>query len=310
MADTGGAGLGSLIGLGGMGALSMVGELLAQKDKGEQARILQKALEEYGSIELPALQKVMAEELGPSALSGVSANPEYVSAQKDALNTLAELAKSGGMTLADMANLNTIQNRLAHRESAGRQSIREGMQGRGVGGSGAELAMQLQGNQQAAQQAGERGLDIAGQAQKRALDAMLSRGRLAGDMRGQDYSERARAAEAQDSVSRWNAESRGRANMYNAGLSQQGFENKMRLTGAKQGLYGQQAGLKGQNADDTRGAFGGLGEIALGAGRTADAIYNRDQKHGGSRGYGKLPYGWKQYEQSDPDEWANPFGGY
>jgi len=239
---------------------SIFGEVMAGKSKEEQQAILQQALAEFGNISPPSLERVMAEMEGPSAFEGVQADPEGRAAQYAALDALQNISANGGHTLADDANLNRVRNQAAGVASSGRHRIAESMAARGQLNSGATLAMQLSGNEGAAGRASQEGMDIAGQAQRRALDAILQRGKLGGDLRQQQFSEDARKAEAADMRSRYNAQARQRAQYYNAGLPQQQYENQLNRARGMTGQLGNLASYKGEQAADTRGFYAGLGE--------------------------------------------------
>lgn len=277
---------GAIAGAAGQMGTAIAGEYMAGLDKKEQMRLMQRAMDEYGKIDLPTLEKVIAQELGPTELSRIQGDPALRRMQTGALDELQRISTGGGLTLEDQANLARIRNQANHQATAGRARIRDDMAARGISGGGAELAMSLANEQGAAQRASSEGLNVAAMNQKRALDAILQRGRLAGDLRGQDFSEKARAAEAQDMINRYNAGVREKAQYYNAGLPQQQFDNRVRKAGGtSNGMQGL-AALAGSNAQDTRQFYGGLGASAASAGQAWD---NRKT-------------------QPDPNEWQNPYG--
>lgn len=171
----------------------------------EQARsILERSHDSYGKLDVPKLQQLMGEALGPTELSKIQTDPALARAQHNALDKLGEQA-NGGFNLQDEAELAAAMGKVGRQEAAGRGAIRENMAARGTLGSGAELAMQLQNQQGSANRANEVGMDAAGRSQSRAYDAMLQRGRLAGQMREQDYGEKSKAAQAQDLINKYNA---------------------------------------------------------------------------------------------------------
>lgn len=263
------------------GGAGVLGELLSMDDKAEQQRLIRQAMDEFGNIDLPKLEEIAAEQLGPSEMGSLRADPEMVAAQRASLEELKRLSQSGGLRLEDRAMQNEALGRASRAESAGRQRISEDMAMRGQSGSGAALAMQLQNQQGAAQRGSESAMQAAAQGQRRALDAMLQRGRLAGDMRGQEFSEKARAAEARDSISRWNATARADANRYNAGLAQQGFNNSMSLAGARANTAVGAANHAGQNAQDTRQLAAGVGKAGYDAASGYDDRERKKKQQGG-----------------------------
>lgn len=290
-----------LIGAGVQILGGVAGEAFSAADKQKQEELIRQATDEFGKVDLPKLEHLVGEQVGPSELGKVQADPELQRDQRAALDEIMNVARSGGMTLEDKANMNRVQNRVARTENAGRNRISEDMAARGISGGGAELAMQLSHQQNAAQQANENGMETAGMAQRRALDAMMQGGRLAGDIRGQDYGEKARAAEAQDLINRYNADSRSRAAQHNAGLAQQQYENELRRAQGKAGGLRDQANLAGQRAQDTRAMWNGFGTAG-----------NRAAGTGGRAAAGAVAPSTPppMVSGDDEDPWKNPYGGY
>lgn len=248
-----------LIGMGVSAVASLIGELMAGGKEAEARKVMAEAAKMYDAVDLPKLEQAVAQELGPSAFESITVDPAYKSAQLDALNRLSQIAEEGGMTLADKAAMNQITGQLARRDAAARGAIREDMQARGTLGAGAELASRLAAQQESSQIASERGLGVAAQAQQRALDAIMRRGTLAGDIRGQEFGEQSTAAQARDAIARYNAAARERAQGYNLGRSQQEFENQMRRTGAQVNTrLGQGTQMMGE-AQGVRQAAAGYG---------------------------------------------------
>ena len=259
---------GQIAGIAGQVGANMAGERKSAEEKAEELRLLREALAEYEGIGLP---DASPELLGPSAYAGIESDPETREAQMAALDELLNVYRSGGMTLEDKANLAAIQTRTAPAERSAREGIREQMQARGVSGGGSELAMQLAAQQGSANRAAAGGLETAAAAQKRALDAILARGRMAGDIRGQDRGEKERTAGAADSVARYNAATRANAR-------QQGYQNQMSLANAKANARRPVASHYGEQAQDTRAQYGGYGMAAAEAGRAWDGGETEEEK--------------------------------
>jgi len=165
------------------------------------------------------LSQMDAVQMGDTAFDGVSVDPRLKDSQMAALNQLAGIAEGGGMNAADKANLASIQSQTGQADRGRREAILQNMQQRGFGGSGNELLAQLSSSQAATDRSAQEGLNIAGMAQQRALDAMLQGGNLAGGIRGQDFGEQARVAQARDAVSQFNAGVQNNANQFNAGAA-------------------------------------------------------------------------------------------
>lgn len=156
-------------------------------------------------------------EAGPSAMEGVKTDPRLQENQMASLAALEDIYKSGGMTAADQANLSKIQTQAQTADRGRRGAIQQQMASRGMGGSGMDLLAQLQSSQAATDQMGQQGLDVAGMAQDRALNAMLQSGELAGGIRGQQFGEQSQVASARDAINKFNAQNRNQMSQFNAG---------------------------------------------------------------------------------------------
>lgn len=263
-----------MAGLGIQAGAGALGELTGAQDKTAARNLLRRIMEGYQGIPEPELRAIEAELLGPSEAGQVRADPAMREAQLNVLNKLRGIEESGGMTLEDQATLNKVLGQTARQESAGRAQIANQMQARGVANSGADLAMQLQNQQASAERANQTGLDVAGQAQKRALQAMMSRGQMAGQMRGQDFGEQMSAAQARDMFSKINHESRSRAQYYNANIPQQQFNNKMTKQSGVSTAMGGVVKDHQAAAKDAQQLAGGLGV----AGYEAFKAFGEDDK--------------------------------
>jgi hypothetical protein len=226
----------------------------------EQAQaLLAQARDEFGKIDLPTLEQLAGEALPPTELAKIKTDPRLQQAQYAALDKLGDYSQ-GGMTLQDQSTLNAAMGKVSRTEGAGRNAIQENMAARGTLGSGAELAMSMNNQQAAANRANSAGLDVAGRAQERALDAIMKRGELGGRMREQDYREQSRKAEAQDIINKYNGTRK--ANAYGSD-----FRNKMELTRAKNGMTGGIADSILRQGQNNANMAGGVGSaINQGAG--------------------------------------------
>lgn len=262
--------IGALAGLGAQAGLGVIGEILASMDEAEAEKLIKSATNQYGEIDLPALKQIVAEQLGPSELSRIQGDPELAAAQKEALGEIMRVGRDGGLRLEDKAALNEAMGSAARAGTAGYKRVLEDRAQRGISGSGDELVASMKAGQVASQQASDAGLRVAGDAQKRALDAMLAGGRLAGDIRGQEFGEKSRVAEAQDAIKRFNAEGRTNASKYNNEVSQQGFGNSMAVADRRAAGLRDQAQLKRDSAAGKRSMFAGGGAAAARGGQAYD----------------------------------------
>lgn len=257
-------------------AISEIGAAQARGETEKARKLYEGLLAKIDAIPDPELREQAAVLLGKSEAGEVRADPEMVAAQRAALAKLQQISDEGGLLLEDKAALSEQLGQAARADARGRSAIESQMQARGQLGSGAELAMKLQGQQASAQRGYENARDTAAMAQKRAYEAIMGRGRLAGDVRGQDFGERMASARARDQIAAYNAAAQERANRYNAGLPQQQFQN--RLAKASAGLQGTNAlaGLHQQGAQQAYNQSAGYGAAA---GRLVEELgdYEMDQ---------------------------------
>ncbi len=164
--------------------------------------------------------------LGDSAYSGIETDPRLKQNQDNALSSLDEIIQGGGMNAQDKANIARMQSEVGQADRGRREAIQQNMGARGMGGSGMELLSQLQSSQAATDRASQSGLDIAGLAQSRALDAIAQSGNLSGAMRDQDFGEQSKVAQAKDAIAQFNAANANSNSLANANISNQNSLNR------------------------------------------------------------------------------------
>jgi len=267
----------ALFGAAGQAAASGIGAAAAGSDRARQAALLERILAEYGDIDIPTLEAIAPELLGPSAQESVRGqmDPRLRTEQMGTLDTLGQYAETGD-TAASKAAMHRILSDVARQEGAGRNAILQNMRARGVSGSGAELGAQLSNQQAAAERAQTAGLDQAAQAQRRMLEAVMQKGRMAGDMRRQDYGELTDAARARDLISQYNANSRSRAAYHNTALPERQFDMQMRKQSAKGNAAAGVATQYGHAADRSAATGAGVGQ-AFNEGANTVGNYLRDR---------------------------------
>lgn len=250
---------------------SAAGEAASRMDKEEAMRLIKSVSDEYGKINLPELKQLLLSKAPDTQLAGIKDDPRYRADQNAAGAQLDNVINSGGLTLADRAALNRIRAGSARQESAGRHAIEQSMAARGALDSGAQLAMQLQGNQQAANGMAEADANTAGMAQRRAFEAIRERGRNAGEGLDRDYRQQSDRARAQDAINQGNIAIANTAARYNASIPQQNFDNQMKKTAGAAGATYATAGAHAANAKDTKQTAQAIGNSA---GMAAQSGYN------------------------------------
>lgn len=245
-----------------------------------------------------------------SAMEGITLDPALKQKQMASLAALEELAANGGMMASDEANLNRIRNEELASARGAREAIINNANARGMGGSGLELASQLMNQQEGANRTAQRDMDIAAQAQDRALQAIMQGGQMAGDVRNQDFNQAAQVAGAQDAIAKFNAANSQAVNLantqakntaqaanlaekqrvadtnaqtsnqqqiYNKNLLQQNYDNKLKKAQGQSGVATQNAANQGANSQAAANAQNQLMGGLLGVG----AAYAGRKEHGG-----------------------------
>ena len=241
--------------------IGAIGELAAGGQRQKAEAMLRQMQTEFRDIPLPSLEEIEVQTLGPSALEGIKADPTLEGEQYEALGQVDELSQTG-TGIQDRAALNAIANQLGRRSRAAAAGIEADMAGRGLAGSGVDYATRAQLASDSNQRLSEAGQNIAGDAANRRFQAVMAKGDLSGRMRGQQYSEKANAAQARDAIMRFNAQSRDSANRFNQGQRQQRFQNQVQKTGAIANPTNALVGFKLQGAQDTQQAAAGYGRAA------------------------------------------------
>lgn len=241
--------------------IGIVGEVMASGDKAEAKALLERMRTEFQNIPLPSLEEIEAQQVGPSAMEGITTDPTLEAAQYDSLGQLGDVAENG-LAGVDKATLNRIANQVSRRQSAGVAGIEADMAARGLAGSGMDYAAREQLASDSNQRLSEEGQNIGADSLQRRLKAVFGRGEMAGKMRGQGFDEKATKAAAQDTANRFNATMRSDAQRHNANLPQQRFANQMQKTAAAANPTAALVANYNNNANDTRSAAAGYGAAA------------------------------------------------
>jgi hypothetical protein len=260
-----GAGLGSFIG-------AAAAEGSAQSEEKIIDELLSQSMDEYGKIQPAVFERLVAERLGPTELSKIQEDPRLKAAQMNALSRLEQVGAEGGMTIGDRARQHQIEGQIGQQANARKASLLSNARQRGISGSGLSLAAQMGNNQATTQALANGGFDIHAQAADRALQGMMKAGQLGGQIRGQDFDQAARKADAQDRINRYENEMRMKVAQSNNGYAQQGFENRLGLANNRNKVRGGMA-QRAQNKADGHRRRGEAAGRAIGtiAGGAADA---------------------------------------
>lgn len=209
---------------------------------------------------------------GDSAYNDISIDPRLRSNQNDALAALAEISQGGGFNAQDRANLSRIHSEESQADRGRREAILQNLGARGMSGGGMDLLAQLQSSQAATDRESQRGLDVAGQGQQRALDAIMQSGQLSGQMQGQDFSQEAQKAAAQNAINQFNAQNTNVNNLANANIA-----NQFTMNQAAGRLGAQQNNVANTMAAQTSNANRGMQAQQFNAGAANAASADKTQ---------------------------------
>ena len=253
------SGAGGMAAGGSMGEYlgSLIGEAIAAGDM-ERARDLAWTISrKYGDMPLPSILKMYPELQGDTALAGARADSRYTGVEDQALSEMMKRA-GGGMTPEDEANMLRARQEGQQQSTAAMGSIDREQRRRGMtGGGGVAKAVAAQ---QGANRAYTGGVQAAGDASSRALQALQMGGQYASNLAGRSLEQANTVGSARDRISQFNLGRKDQAQKYNNEIGQRQFENSLnKMDGETSGLKMliDQYGAKAQSARRTARAAGG-----------------------------------------------------
>jgi hypothetical protein len=260
----------------------------------------------------PAIETAINE--GQTAQNSISLDPSTRAAQMSALSNLSNITANQGMDAQEKNQIQQGINQVNANEQGQTGAILQDSAARGVGGSGASLAAQLQAAQSGANNASQNALGAQSLASQRALAALSQQGALAGQIHSQDYNQALNAANAQDAIAQFNARNQNAAmatntqnqnqaqaynvqegqnianqntglnnyqQQYNRGLQQQQFQNQLGLASGKANAENGVANQANYQAQNTANMWSG---ISGALGTAAGAQFKYGNNTGGNYG--------------------------
>lgn len=240
---------------------SLIGQAAASGDR-EQERALREAAMNEFNIPAPHLEQMVAQAQGDTALAGIQNDPSLRGAQMGAIDAFGRVANANGLDPQARAMQEEAEGSAAQYERGQREALVSGARRRGVGGSGVDLASQLQAQQSGADRAHAGDVNAAASGAQRALDAWGQQLAAASGVRAQDRGEAEGVARARDEIARFNIQNGQDVHRYNNEVAQQGFGNRFDLAGARAHAQLGQADSLGRSADRTAQMWGGVGQGA------------------------------------------------
>jgi hypothetical protein len=209
---------------------------------------------------------------GPSAYENIKTDPVALAAQQKALASMQKIGDEGGMTLEDKVNLAQIAQDELNQNRGIQEATSQNAAARGISGSGLEMAKRLSADQGTANRQSTRDMEVAAQAQARALQAIQNSGTMGSQLRTQDYNEQQNLANARDAITAFNLKNRQAIDTANLANQQRIAEANVggkRDVGFKKAGYGAQDAQNQANAQNSQAkaagnTFGNLVSFGVG----------------------------------------------
>jgi hypothetical protein len=225
-------------------AIAAIGGAIAEGDYEKARAIRQEAVDEYGPDILPVLDRLTAQEVGESEFAKIVEDPALRGAQTDVMDELRNVYESEGMTDADRAALQVAQNEVSQRAASDRASLQQRLARTGQTGNAAlEAAAGATISGDAVGATADMTLRAQMAARQRALQALTTRGGLAGNIREADFAAASARASGQDRINLFNASQR-------ASAASQNNANALDMFGAELGLKDARNRARGSLADE------------------------------------------------------------
>lgn len=156
----------------------------------------------------PEMQRLY--EMGPTAYEDIAVDPRLREYQMQTLQGLKERAETTGLTPEDEAMLYQIARQQEGQARGARDALTQEFAQRtgGVSGSGMEQVLKAMANQEAAQVAAQKGMDVAALNAQQRLAALNALGTMSTGVRGQEFEQAAQVAKAKDLINQFNTQMR------------------------------------------------------------------------------------------------------
>lgn len=244
------------------GAGNALGSFIGYEDTAANRAAAQQDYENANSNYNDINPDITADDAGPSALGSISLDPKDRGSQLAALSQLENIYKSGGMDDATKAQLSSVNQTENQNAQALNNNVKNQMEQRGLGASGASFGAQEANDQATANRESQAGVQALGQAQGTKMQALQGAATIGAGLQGQDFGEAAQKASAADAISKFNA-TQGQT------AQQETVNNELGKAGGQAGTLDNMAGNQMQQGQMQMNADAGLGQgigSALGGG--------------------------------------------
>lgn len=241
------------------------------KDQLEAIGIPSRVAQEVALSDPQYAGDLIAEQLGPSALQNVSADQGMRQKRMNAIREL-EARSATGLTASEKAQFANLNDQVNAQAKARDNAILSQLAQSGNMDSGASLAQRLMANQAATQRQAQQGRDLGAEASNRRFAAIQALAEQAGNLENTDYTRASDKANKMDAIAQANAANRMNAAQYNLGNKQQ-LAYQSAANKNQQEMYNK--GLIQQEYQNKIGQFGTLAGLQTGSANTQANLANQ-----------------------------------
>jgi hypothetical protein len=289
----------------------ILGEMLGSEEDKQAYEYRKQALSQYLGISVPELEELVAKEQGQTNLANVRTDPALDAYQDQALARLSEVGTSNGLDAQSRARMEQARIEQAQAERNSREAVLASARARGTLGTGEEVSALLQSGQASADRARMADVQTLGDAESRALDAIIAAGGMAGTRQARQWDQRAEVASAQDAIDRFNTATANDFTLANADQRALNFQQRMQLAGAKAGAYTGMAEHHEARGERTRQTVGGIGQsVGYGGGALGQHIGGQSMGGGGGAAAASAPGVASKRSATNFDENPAAIGSY
>lgn len=278
-----------------------IAQFIAGGESEEEREARRAALAEYSALAPPQHRDIIAQGVKESYTSRVRGNAGLQAMQDRVQDRLVRRGE-GETSLAHRARAEDARMSAARQAQGDRQAILQEGRARGTVGSGEELLLQQDANQQAAEQERMAGIQSLADEEEAALQALMAGGAMAGQREERDLQTQLAQAGAMDDIAMFNAGQANSMAVQNAGLRQAAFGNQLALADRRSAIHQGTAQRAREDSRGTAAAIGGVGQ-GLGYGIAAYGQYGAPKPGAGPQpatAPKPMPRTATPYEQQNP----------
>lgn len=284
--------LGGMLGAGTGAGLelvtSLIGHLIANGQRDQAEKLYDQMLQDANGLNVPEFEAAIDAQV--QKYKDIQADPAIRDAQLGAMSKLQSIGNENGLDPQSRLALQEARQNVDQQARANQAGVQSEMQRRGMSGSGAEIAGQMQGAQSASNRGNMAGLQTAADARMRALDAIKGTGQLSSQVRGQDFAQEDANRRAAMERDMFNSKLRTAAQQSNIAQRYNQFNAANQKLNQTNKAKTNKADRWDQGANRTEKTYSGVGrgmnKLATTAGQAGDESFDMYMKYYGMGGSG------------------------